>query len=184
MSGDLWTTLSKTQQSALKQLANSNQPRATAQVLDMGEMGYIGVRNGDEMYLSSVGEALIYRAIVDHLVPLPHVSFALTTPQIKARTKRVTRRSGTRPYRPGQLIWAVNKAMGFKKGEHPVRLALLRVVSSRWEPLDVITYEECILEGFPEDGPQWFIAMYCRANKVKPDSLVQRIAFEYVEEPF
>ncbi len=113
-----------------------------------------------------------------------NVSFALTKPQILAQTKTVTRRSGTRQYHAGQLINAVDRVMGFKKGEHPVRLALLRVVSARWEPLNVITHEECILEGFPDYGPQGFIAMYCRANKVKPDSLVQRIAFEYVEEPF
>jgi hypothetical protein len=112
-----------------------------------------------------------------------NVSFALTTPQIINRTKTVTRRSGKRQYKPGQLIQAVNKAMGFKKGEHPVKLALLRVVSVRYEPLELITHEECILEGFPNDGPQWFIAMYCRANKVKPTDLVQRIQFEYIEEP-
>jgi len=113
-----------------------------------------------------------------------NVSFALTTPQILARTKTVTRRSGKRQYHAGQLVWAVDRVMGFKKGEHPVKLALLRVVSARWEPLDAITYEECILEGFPDYGPQGFIAMYCRANKVKHDSLVQRVEFEYVEEPF
>lgn len=113
-----------------------------------------------------------------------NVSFALTKPQILAQTKTVTRRSGKRQYHAGQLINAVDRVMGFKKGEHPVRLALLRVVSARWEPLSVITYEECILEGFPEYGPQGFIAMYCRANKVKPDSPVQRIEFQYVEEPF
>jgi len=113
-----------------------------------------------------------------------NVSFALTKPQILAQTKTVTRRSGKRQYHAGQLVNAVDRVMGFKKGEHPVKLALLRVVSSRWEPLDVITHEECILEGFPDYGPQGFIAMYCRANKVKPDSLVQRIQFEYVEEPF
>ncbi len=113
-----------------------------------------------------------------------NVSFALTTPQIKDRSKTVTRRSGKRQYKPGQLIWAVDRCMGFKKGEHPNRLALLRVVSSRWEQLDAITYEECILEGFPEHGPQGFISMYCRANKVKPDSLVQRIEFQYEDMPF
>ena len=94
------------------------------------------------------------------------------------------RRSGKREYKPGQLIWAVDRVMGFKKGEHPNHLALLRVVSSRWEPLDAITMEECALEGFPDYGPMGFIAMYCRANKVKHDSRVQRIVFEYVEEPF
>lgn len=113
-----------------------------------------------------------------------NISFALTTEQIKDRTKTVTRRSGKREYKPGQLIWAVDRVMGFKKGEHPNHLALLRVVSSRWERLDAITYEECILEGFPEYGPVSFIAMYCRANKVKPDSLVQRIEFQYEDMPF
>jgi hypothetical protein len=111
-----------------------------------------------------------------------NVSFALTKPQIEARTKTVTRRSGKRQYKPGQLIWAVDRVMGFKKGEHPNHLALLRVISSRQERLDTITFEECVLEGFPDYGPMAFIAMYCRANKVKPDSLVQRIEFEYVDD--
>jgi len=113
-----------------------------------------------------------------------NVSFALTKPQILDRTKTVTRRSGKREYKPGQLIWAVDRVMGFKKGEHPNHLALLRVVFSRWEPLTYLTKEECALEGFPQLTPPEFIIMYCRANKVVHDSLVQRIEFEYVDEPF
>lgn len=111
-----------------------------------------------------------------------YVSFALTTPQIMDESKDVTRRSGKRQYKPGQRIQAVNKCMGFKRGEHPVKLKLLEVVSSRWEPLNIIDQAECVREGFPHFTPQQFIDMYCKANKVKPDSLVQRIEFKYIKE--
>lgn len=137
----------------------------------------------NKLFLTQLGLHLIYQAVFSHRLPLPLTSFALTTPQIIARSKRVTRRSGKREYIAGQHFWAVDKIMGFKKGEHPNRLALLRVVSSRWEPLDTITLEECVLEGFPDYGPSGFMAMYCRANKVQHDSLVQRIEFDYVDQP-
>lgn len=111
-----------------------------------------------------------------------NVSFALTTQQILDETKTVTRRSGKRKYKPGQLIQAVNKAMGFKKGEHPVKLKLLEVTNVSYEPLNDITVTELKFEGFPDMTKQQFIDMYCKANKVKPDSIVQRIEFRYVKE--
>lgn len=179
----IWDTLTKTQQSGLGKLFNGRQPRHTPSVLDTIDKGLTGLHSGDALYLSQLGLHIVYQAVFSHRLPLPLTSFALTTPQILNRTKRVTRRSGKREYIAGQHFWAVDKIMGFKKGEHPNRLALLRVVSSRWEPLDSITVQECVLEGFPDYGPADFTAMYCRANKVGHDSLVQRIEFCYVDIP-
>ena len=111
-----------------------------------------------------------------------NVSFALTTQQILDETKTVTRRSGKRQYKAGQLIQAVNKAMGFKKGEHPVKLKLLEVTNVCYEPLDEITVTDLKHEGFPDMTKRQFIDMYCKANKVTPNSIVQVIEFRYVKE--
>ena len=64
------------------------------------------------------------------------MSFALTTEQIFNRTKTVTRRVGWTFLKPGDLLCAVRKGQGLKKGEKVERLATLRVVSVRRESLD------------------------------------------------
>jgi hypothetical protein len=61
------------------------------------------------------------------------MSFSLTTPQILARTKTVTRRMGWTFLRPGDLVQAIEKGQGLKKGEHVKRLAVLRIVDVRRE---------------------------------------------------
>ena len=40
------------------------------------------------------------------------MSFSMTTPQVRARTKTVTRRLGWRFLKPGVVLWAVEKAQG------------------------------------------------------------------------
>lgn len=109
-----------------------------------------------------------------------NISYALTTPQILAETKDVTRRDGWENLKPGELLWAVDKTMGFKKGEKPARLKLIRVKTLRREPLTAITPEECVREGFPGMTPAEFIAMYCAKNKRDPDKPVTRIEFGYM----
>ena len=44
-----------------------------------------------------------------------NMSFAMTTEQIRARTKTVTRRFGWWFLKAGDQVWAVEKAMGLKK---------------------------------------------------------------------
>lgn len=112
-----------------------------------------------------------------------NMSYAKTMQQIRDRTKIVTRRLNWGVLKPGDLIRAVDRCMGFKKGEHPVELAILRVKSTRLERLDAITQPECVLEGFPEMTPAEFVAMFCKMNKCQPDRLVRRIEFEYVDQP-
>jgi hypothetical protein len=115
------------------------------------------------------------------------MSFSLTTPQVLARMKTVTRRMGWRFLRPGDLIQAVEKARGLKKGEKVRKLAVVRIVSVRVEPLSRLlaepTYSEDELprEGFPCWSGDDFIQMFCRANRLKtPATDVTRIEFEYV----
>lgn len=121
-----------------------------------------------------------------------NMSFALTTDQIKAGTKTVTRRAGWLHLKPGDMLRPVKKCMGLKPGEKidPLRDPL-RVVSVRREPLKAMTddldygFRECELEGFGEHPayrwPSEFVAMFCSTHKgCTPETEVTRIEFEYV----
>ena len=111
-----------------------------------------------------------------------NMSFALTTNQVRAEIKDITRRFGWWFLKPGDRLWAVEKAMGLKKGEQVVRLKLIEVVSTRGEKLNDITPEECVREGFPHYTPQMFVDMIVRHHKCKPGAWINRIEFRYVEE--
>lgn len=110
-----------------------------------------------------------------------NMSFALTTSQFRARSKLVTRRFGWWFLNPGDVVMGVEKAMGLKPGETVVRLGLIRIESTRPEPLNAITPEDLILEGFPELTTEGFIQMMCLHNGVSPDETVNRIRFSYIE---
>lgn len=113
------------------------------------------------------------------------MSFALTTEQVLARTKTVTRRLAHTwaALKPGDLLLAVDKSMGLKKGEKSRVLAVVRVTDVRVEPLADITAEDVAREGFPRWTPDEFTAFLLTENGIKgpPDKVqVRRIAFEYV----
>ena len=104
----------------------------------------------------------------------------MTTDQIKARTKTVTRRFGWWFLTPGDVVRGVEKAMGLKKGEKIKPLAMVRIVSTGAEPLSAITQDDVIKEGFPDWTPEQFIQMLVDHYKVDPDATVNRIEFEYL----
>ena len=79
-----------------------------------------------------------------------NVSFALTTEQIRDRSKSVTRLCG------------------------------VRIVSIRRERLWDITWSECEREGFPGMNPEAFVEMFCQQMGGSPDQFVTRIEFEYL----
>lgn len=118
------------------------------------------------------------------------MSFALTTEQIRAGTKTVTRRLGWHFLTPGTLIQPVRKGMGLKPGEKVERLrGPIRVVSVRSEQLrrmsDYPAYgiEECAREGFDSMTPFAFVKMFCASHKgCTPETNVVRIEFEYVND--
>ena len=110
-----------------------------------------------------------------------NMSFALTTEQFKNKTKTVTRRFGWMFIRQGDIVCGVERAMGFKKGEKIKRLGLIRIISTRREPLREITKGDCIKEGFPEMEPEDFIEMLCSHSKCSRHDYVNRIEFEYVD---
>ncbi len=117
------------------------------------------------------------------------MSFALTTQQMYAREKTVTRRTGWLRVREGDIITAVEKCQGIPKGGHQIIIGRLRATSVRRERLsrmisdDAYGRRECVLEGFDWLTPVQFVAMFCKANGVEdPDDLITRIEFVHLEE--
>lgn len=95
------------------------------------------------------------------------MSFALTTEQMLARTKTVTRRLGWRSLKPGTLLQAVEKAMGLGKGGNVRRLGVIRVLSVRRERLDEMVGTEygdaeAVREGYPEHSGEQFAEMFAQ----------------------
>jgi|SRR3990172_2283919 len=111
------------------------------------------------------------------------MSFSMTTEQVRNQTKTVTRRFGWYFAKPRDLIQPVEKAMGLKRGEKQKLIGgPIRIISAQAEPLNTITKIECRSEGFPEMQPAEFIEMFCRTHKpCRPDSIVVRIEFEYLD---
>lgn len=109
-----------------------------------------------------------------------NMSFALTTDQVRNRTKFVTRRFGWWFLEPGDIVNACVKCMGLKKGETVDKICQIRIVSTRPEPLFKVTKEECVLEGFPDYEPEDFIDMLRDHYKCSPEEVANRIEFEYL----
>lgn len=113
-----------------------------------------------------------------------NISFSMTTPQFLDGSKDVTRRVGWEHLRVGDLLCAVEKGMGLKKGEKVKRLGTIRVVDVRQEPLDLMTRDhdyglsECRREGFPNMVPSEFVEFFCRGHRgAYPKRPITRIEF-------
>ncbi len=114
---------------------------------------------------------------------MKRISFALTTNQVLAKTKTVTRRMGWNTLKAGDRLQPIYKGMGLKRGEKPKFLnGPIEVVSVRKEPIEAITQSDVIAEGFPDWTPQDFIDFLCKKHSVKPSQIVTRIEFRYVSE--
>lgn len=115
-----------------------------------------------------------------------YISFAMTTPQIQDRSKIVTRRFGWWNLKPGDRLMPVKKAMGLKKGEKIEPLlpdgVHIVVVNTRTEPLDAITQEDCVLEGFPHFSPSDFVDMLVKIYRCDRQEPINRIQFLYSDE--
>lgn len=109
-----------------------------------------------------------------------NMSFALTIEQFKAQTKTVTRRFGWLFLKRGDQVCGVEKAMGLKAGEKIKRLGYIRIVSVRTEPLNAITQEDVVREGFPDWTPEQFVAMIVKHYGASPVATVNRVEFEYI----
>lgn len=115
-----------------------------------------------------------------------NISFALTTEQIKNRTKTVTRRKGWEFLKAGDVLNACVKCMGLKPGEKIERLGQIRVTDVRRESLkrmiDERTYgrKEAKREGFPELRGHEFALMFAQHMGGDLWQVVTRIEFEYM----
>lgn len=109
-----------------------------------------------------------------------NMSFALTTEQMRRKEKDVTRRFAWWTLKLGTQIWAVEKAMGLKRGEKVKRIGLIEVVNIRFEPLNAITHEDCRREGFPDLSPEDFVGMLMSHHKCKATETVNRIEFRHL----
>lgn len=133
------------------------------------------------------------------------MSFAATVPQMRARTKTVTRRLGWCTLRPGDRLLACEKT-GVRV-EDRVELGVIEVVDVRREPIEAIQDHdsiiedaehrirhgiecdeelrnaECTAEGFPGLSGCEFIDAFCRINGVIGKDVVEvtRIEFRFVQ---
>ena len=120
-----------------------------------------------------------------------NMSFMLTKQQVLLQTKSVTRRMGWWNAKPGDVLQPVEKGMGLKRGERVVYIGCqIRVLDVRDEQLNRMLVDraygiaEVELEGFGDDyqigTPETFVPFFCRSHSgCKPDTLVNRIEFEY-----
>lgn len=116
-----------------------------------------------------------------------NISFALTTEQIRNRSKTVTRRIGWKHLKAGALLCGVVKGMGLKPGEEVERLAIIRVTKVSREPIGDIVYKRTLWDGLNEVRREGFamqcvefVQMFCRHMRCEWETEVTRIEFQYV----
>lgn len=114
------------------------------------------------------------------------MSVALSEDAVLDRSKTVTRRLGWSHLKPGERLTLVRKAMGRKRRdgtvEPLVRIAEVKVVSVRREPLSSIGPGETALEGFPDMTGGAFVEFFCEHMRCEPDTLVTRVEWRYITE--
>lgn len=112
------------------------------------------------------------------------MSFRLTIPQMRDQSKTLTTRMPEtwKTLMPGTKLWAVEQVMGLKKGDKVTRIGIIRVTRVCIEPLDQMTNNDCVLEGFPEMVPAQFIQMLSEhyGYKFCAETFVRRIWFEHL----
>jgi hypothetical protein len=112
-----------------------------------------------------------------------HISFSLTTQQVRDKTKDVTRRIGWTFLKPGARLMAIEKGQGLKKGEKVKRICEIEVVTIKREPLRAILdypITEIDREGFGYTTRYEFVELFLRANGGTETQIVTRIEFKYV----
>ncbi len=114
-----------------------------------------------------------------------NISFNKTIPQMIAYAKLTTRRLGWWNLKPGQVLQAIEKGQGLKKGEKIVPIHPIQIISVSQEPLNLIVQLpkygalEMVREGFPGMDPAEFVDFFCKMNKCEPDTIVNRIDFRH-----
>ena len=110
-----------------------------------------------------------------------NISFFLTTQQFIDETKDITRRQGWWNVMSGTILMGVKKGQGLKKGEKVEKLHPIEILDHRLEPIEDITPEDVVREGFPDKTTEWFIEMYCKANHCQRTDLCSRMVFRHLK---
>lgn len=114
-----------------------------------------------------------------------NMAFSKTVEQMRNRTKTVTRRFGWWDLKPGTRLRAVERSRGLKKGESPVRICEIEVVSVKEEYVSDIEFysnNEYAKEGFPGICFGEFVKILCGRDKPEYyDLTVNRVEFKYVD---
>jgi hypothetical protein len=112
------------------------------------------------------------------------MSVSLTEPQVRDRSKTVTRRAGWIGLQPGTRLTLCRKVMGRRRGEPLVRIVDVEVLDVRRERLDTITADEVRAEGFPDMTPAQFVEFFCGTHTgCTPESTITRIRWRYLDDP-
>jgi hypothetical protein len=110
------------------------------------------------------------------------MSVSLTEPQVRDRSKTVTRRMGWLALQPGTRLTLCRKVMGRWRGEPLVRIVDVEVLAVRRERLDAITPEEVRAEGFLDMTPAQFVDFFRSSHTgCTPASEVTRIEWRYLD---
>jgi hypothetical protein len=115
-----------------------------------------------------------------------NLSCALTKKAVRLRIKTVSRRLGYSwmNLKIGDLVRIVDRCMGFKKGEHPKKLAIVRIVERpRLVKLDRITQADVYREGFSFHRLN-FIQFFCEHMHCPRNKMVVRIEWVYLKRGF
>ena len=116
------------------------------------------------------------------------MSFMLTTQQMHAQEKDVTRRLGWSFLKAGDMVMACVKCQGLRKGGKIQRIHPIEIVSNEPEILmEIISNpyrngcyrRETHREGFPDLTEDGFIRMFMREMKCPMDQTVNRIEFKH-----
>jgi len=110
-----------------------------------------------------------------------NMSFWHTREQFLAQTKDITRRVGWWRLVGGEIINGIEKGRGLRKGEKVKVLGPIQIVNARPEPLEAITPDDVIREGFSGMTTGQFIDFFCRGMGATPETIVNRIVFRYLE---
>lgn len=113
------------------------------------------------------------------------IAFTMTPEQILARTKTVTRRASSHWMRlqRGDVLRAIRKGQGLKRGEKAETLGWIRVVGVSRIRVDDVSTDDVIREGFGAMPIADFIAQLktIARPKLKSFHQVTRIEFEYID---
>lgn len=109
-----------------------------------------------------------------------NISMAATVPQVKNRTKTVTRRIGWKYLKPGTILNCVEKSMGLQPGQKVKRICQVVVTRVNQEPLSDVSDLDVKKEGFPDMTREQFIKKFKSVYDVDEETKVTRIEFEYL----